>query len=96
MKKLLFFSILLFLSCSKAADKETVKDLRFSGKWILTETLADPGDGSGKWIKVDRPGYYVIKFNPDSSIATNIPGRFETAIKYFIKNDSTVKPYLFL
>ena len=90
MKKILFFSTILVLSCSKSPNNAIVKDLHLAGNWILTETLADPRDGSGKWTKIDKPDYYFIKFNPDSIIATNIPGRFETVIKYIIKNDSTV------
>lgn len=90
MKKLLFFSLTLFLSCSKAPDKATGKDLHLTGKWILIETLADPGDGSGKWVKVDKPDYYFAKFNPDGSAETNIPGRFGNLIKYYSNNDSTV------
>ena len=30
------------------------------GKWKLTETLADPGDGSGRYTPVTGPAKYVI------------------------------------
>ena len=90
MKKLLFFSLTLFLSCSKVPGKAIEKDLRLTGKWILIETLSDPGDGSGKWVKVEKPNCYFAKFNPDSSAETNIPGRFGNLIKYYSNNDSTV------
>lgn len=37
------------------------------GKWQLIETLADPGDGSGKWnLSPDNSSY--LTFNADGSV----------------------------
>lgn len=48
----------------------------------MTETLADPGDGSSKWTKVDKSNYYFVQFNSDNTVETNIYGRVENALKY--------------
>lgn len=89
MKKFIFFSIILFLSCSKDSVKLPKRDLPLTGKWILTETLADPGDGSGKWTKADKPNYYFIQFNSDKTINTNVYDGFGNPIKY-MNTDSTL------
>jgi len=41
------------------------------GKWILVETLSDPGDGSGQWRPINKPDYYFLQFNTDNSIESN-------------------------
>lgn len=57
MKKILFIlvgSLYIFLgSCKKTADGPG----EIYGNWKLTETLADIGDGSGKYIKVKENKY---------------------------------------
>jgi len=39
-----------FISCAKT---ETLAENNLIGQWLLTETLADPGDGSGTYQPVD-------------------------------------------
>ncbi|WP_222539274.1 hypothetical protein [Pedobacter polysacchareus] len=79
----LFFVI----SCSK--DKSVNKpnlDPALSGNWKLIETLADPGDGSGKWRPVDSNA-------PIENILFKKDGKLEwsrdKAFKIYTKSDST-------
>ena len=60
------------------------------GKWMLVETLADPGDGSGKWTPVDVAGKYYIKFNGDGSLESNMEGRLGNLKHYKVVNDSSI------
>ncbi|MBG6234050.1 hypothetical protein IWX76_000605 [Pedobacter sp. CAN_A7] len=58
MKKLcilLFVFSLVYLSCKKDEDAPG----EIYGKWKLTETMNDPGDGSGKYIKVKGDPKYL-------------------------------------
>lgn len=50
------------------------KDIQLSGKWKLTESLIDIGNGQGKWTKVsDTNGSYpYIIFKTDSTLESNI------------------------
>jgi hypothetical protein len=51
-----YFAYLLpiaIILLASACSKENIKgNSTLSGKWKLVETLADPGDGSGKWQQV--------------------------------------------
>ena len=80
----LFFSLLLF-ACTKSSDNKT--NVSLIGKWRLTETLADPGDGSGKWTKVNSDDY--IQFTEDSIYQTNKPATGDI-IKFSLPTDSTI------
>lgn len=55
-----------FLSC----DKEEQMESSLYGKWQLTESLADPGNGSGEWKKAEDYLYIVLSENGD--IETNM------------------------
>ena len=69
---LITFSLpILFISCKKT-DLKTKQNMSLIGRWTLIESLADPGDGTGKWKKVDKPNYYFIQFNKDSTIQNNM------------------------
>lgn len=46
----------VYLGCKKSATSET----EIYGKWKLIETLADPGDGSGKYMPVEGAAKYVL------------------------------------
>ena len=78
--------LLIFISCSKNSNSTAQKPLTLIGKWTLIESLADPGDGSGRWMTVDKANYYYIQFNTDNSLQGNI----FNAIQYKIVNDSIV------
>lgn len=47
-----------------------------AGKWKLTESLADPGDGSGKWNAVTNESY--LTFNTDGSVSSTDSPNFQT------------------
>ncbi|RZL31548.1 MULTISPECIES: hypothetical protein [Pedobacter] len=52
----IFAISLLFFACKKKNDGPG----EIYGKWKLTETLQDPGDGSGKYMKVNGPAKYLV------------------------------------
>lgn len=63
---LLFIAISgLFFSCKK--DKAKSEAVEIYGKWKLTETMSDPGDGSGKYMKVTGEPKY-LSFNKDGKL----------------------------
>ncbi|WP_342331852.1 hypothetical protein [Pedobacter sp. FW305-3-2-15-E-R2A2] len=63
---LLFIAISgLFFSCKKNKDKSEAVEIY--GKWKLTETMADPGDGSGKYIKATGEPKY-LSFSQDGKL----------------------------
>ena len=61
MKKLciiLFVFSLIYVGCKKNDDDGPGE---IYGKWKLTETMNDPGDGSGKYMKVEgEPKYLTL------------------------------------
>lgn len=94
MKNLLYLvaivSSFLFICCEKNCNREELKDSSIVGKWMLVETLADPGDGSGKWTAVDVQGKYFLKFNADGRLEGNSLERFGNLTRYKVLNDSSV------
>lgn len=86
----IFLAVALFTGCTKAADTDIAQNGSLVGKWILIETLADPGDGSGKWTPVNPPNVDYIQFKEDGSIESNVSGRFSRLKKYSVINDSTL------
>ena len=65
MKYLILTLIVLgtFVSCNKEADSELI------GTWQLTETLIDPGDGSGTFQSVESDK--IIKFKKSGKFCSN-------------------------
>jgi hypothetical protein len=89
-KKILFIvalNCLIFLSCRKTP---VIVNLPIIGRWTQVETLADPGDGSGKWMTVSMTDYYFIKFEPGNSVESNISRGSGNVSKYKIVTDSTL------
>ena len=69
---LVLATVVLFAACSK--DNMEIIDVYgdpsvLNGKWKLSETLADPGDGSGEWKKVSRETNSYIVFKEDGSLS---------------------------
>lgn len=65
MKTTNLFLLILFSLCAfkcSEDDSPVSENNGLIGKWKLTEYLADPGDGSGKWQKVDENASSVIEF----------------------------------
>lgn len=55
MKALYNLSFIIVFFLISSCDKESLnKNTDLLGKWNLTETLADPGNGSGKWRAVSK------------------------------------------
>jgi len=81
-----FLLPLLFICCRKSPTDGP----GLVGKWTLVETLADPGNGSGKWTAVNSPGYYFLQFNTNNSIETNAYPGLGGLKRYKVINDSTV------
>lgn len=69
MKKIIILlSILLTVfACNKSEVKQI--DTNLTGKWALTEVLADPGDGSGTFHPVQSNK--ILEFHADGTITSN-------------------------
>ena len=72
------------LACTKSADNNS----SIIGRWKLTETLADPGDGSGIWMPATTN--YIIQFNEDSTAYENPVNPYRNVNRYSVINDSTL------
>lgn len=74
MTKKLFFYLtvtMIIFSCSKSDDNQNVINSDFIGKWKLTETLQDPGDGSGVYERIDSEK--TIEFFNNGTFSINGP-----------------------
>jgi len=85
-----WFLVTLIFSCNKGSNQVTDDNSSLLGKWILVESLADPGDGSGKWTAVDRQNYYYLTLNTDSTIETNCFTGLGGAKKFRVVNNSVM------
>ena len=84
---------LSILACGKkntaAAENEGIV-----GKWKLTESLADPGDGSGKWQPADPAHPSYLEFRSDGTLISTPTGLPSNgADRYQLLSDSTVLFY---
>lgn len=60
-------------ACS--SQKTQVATSPLTGKWQLTKTLADMGDGKAKWTFIDKDSVLITDLKNDGSIAGNaMPG----------------------
>jgi hypothetical protein len=89
MKALLIIisSILAIASCGKgdAAGPGVL------GKWIVTESYADPGDGSGTWKKHGKPYDYYL-FKSDSTVEIGTEGKADKqTIRFSVLDSNRVK-----
>lgn len=90
-KVLLLAVVVLISACSKNnmdvidvyADPAVLK-----GKWKLSETLADPGDGSGQWQKVPKQSKDYIVFGEDGELSGNAFKEYST---YSVQDSTTLK-----
>ncbi len=85
MKALLFIvsSVLAIASCDKAGTDGP----GIMGKWVVTESYADPGDGSGTWKKTGALKPYYL-FKTDSTVETGVQGNEATQTVRFSILDS--------
>jgi hypothetical protein len=64
---LLLFVISLLFSC----DKNETNTNQFTGTWTLKKFLADPGDGSGKYVDVSQNPIKTLTFTSNGNIFSN-------------------------
>ena len=86
----LIAAILFFAACAK--ENGEIIDVFGNpavliGKWKLSETLADPGDGSGEWKKVGKKFEAFIEFKANGAIAGNALGDYST---YSVRDSSVI------
>lgn len=84
-----------FLSCEKSKSTDFGSS-SIVGKWKLIEVYADPGDGSGKFTKVE--GGKILEFSSDGEVSTNASlcsmisnGFLKETSSYIIKQTSDNK-----
>lgn len=87
--KYLFLSLIIF-SCSEDNSRES-ETSEFLGKWKLTQTLFDPGDGSGVYVDVDSNDNREIEFLSNGNVISNYALCFENPDQPLIDNFSA--PY---
>jgi hypothetical protein len=88
MKKLFLFATVLF---SVAACERTtpVGNNSLIGKWKLSESLADPGDGSGTWQLADPLHPSHLEFKNDGTLSFS-PYDIYNSDRYQVTSDSTM------
>lgn len=88
MKSLIYTLLLLFglflITCKK--DNSTA-DKTLTGKWKLSETYADPGDGSGKYLPVAKTNTAYVIFNNNGTLTGSA---FPNDVSYAIKDSVTL------
>lgn len=78
----------LTLSCEQGDDPERLDKSALVGTWRLSETLADPGDGSGRWRPVsEEGGEKIVEFKQDGKLGGTA---FHDFKQYVIKDSITV------
>jgi len=82
---LLALTALLFVTCKKDGD---TANATLTGKWKLTESLLDQGDGSGKCQPVPASAASVyVQFDTDGKLqGTAFPGY----VSYVVKDSVTL------
>jgi len=89
MKKLFNIVLISFLLVIYACrTNNPTASPSLSGKWKLTETLNDPGDGSGKFIPVpEKANYEYVEFKANGVLSGTV---FAQYIRYTVKDSATV------
>lgn len=88
MKTLSFILLLclgLFIITCKKDNSAT--DNTLTGKWKLTETYADPGDGSGKYMAVPKTNTDYVIFNTNGALTGTA---FANDVSYVVKDSVTL------
>ncbi len=83
---LLLLLLFAFAACKKNPSFENNS---LVGKWKLTESLADPGNGSGKWQKADPVNPQYLEFKNDGRLIAS-PVDMYNADHYKITGDSSM------
>lgn len=78
------FATIFFVTCKKDAH---TPNTTLSGKWKLSQSLLDPGDGSGKWMAVPANNTVYVQFDSDGKLSgTAFPGD----VSYVVKDSVTL------
>ena len=90
-KLLVIATLMFFAACSK--ENMEVIDVYgdpsvLVGKWKLSETLADPGNGSGEWKKVSKETNNYIVFEENGKLSGNSFAGYTT---YAVQDSITLK-----
>lgn len=80
---LLFFGLFL-ITCKK---DNSGTDNTLTGKWKLSETYADPGDGSGKYLPVAKTNTAYVIFNTNGTLTGTA---FPNDVSYAVKDSVTL------
>lgn len=66
MKQILILTIIAGIFLSTSCSKEDLSERDLINKWHLIESLSDPGDGSGRFQKVESDA--IIEFFDDNTV----------------------------
>lgn len=69
MKKLFMFPIILSFLFSCDGIDDSNREVELIGTWKLVEIYSDPGDGSGKFNRVNSEKVFI--FNEDDTLTSN-------------------------
>ncbi len=89
MKNFILLTAILFSSvaCNKTATQIGNKNI--IGKWKLSETLLDPGNGSGTWNTADSQNPSYLEFKADGTLVST-PYSVNSSDHFQLTSDSTV------
>lgn len=65
----IFLLILVAIACNDKKEVVPMENNGLVGKWKLTEYLSDPGNGIGKWQKVDNNSSSLIEFKANGDFS---------------------------
>ena len=90
-KILVLAAVVFFAACSK--NNMDIIDVYadpsiLTGKWKLSETMADPGDGSQEWKKVPNESNDYIVFGEDGKLSGNT---FKEYSNYAVQDSTILK-----
>lgn len=77
--------LFFIFACSK--EKVEISTANLTGRWIITESLADIGDGKGDWKAVSKNNLTYVEFKADGGLAGSA---FPSYVSYAIKDSTTV------
>ena len=69
--KLLALALLISAVCACTSIKRQSHVPSLVGKWQLTETLADIGDGKGTWTPATKDSLQFVEFTKDGKVSGN-------------------------
>ena len=101
-KAILVLSVLILILANACTKNHEVPQTALEGKWKLTESMVDPGNGGGKWMKVpEKSPYEFVTFSGTGKIESNVFGEYtEYSLKdsttlSFKRKNNTIQNYLF-